>query len=87
MSERINLEYGQVCGIWLYGLPRPAIYTGYNSNENVHVLLARNPSNKKQIIPLSVQNLKIKESLGRFEKILTNSEEEFAIKLLETKGI
>ena len=88
MTEtKLNLKYGEKCGILLEGLPRTGIYEGYNINKETHIILVRNPDNQQEIIPLKSQSLKINERLNHLDKVLTSSENEFANNLLNQAGI
>lgn len=86
-EKKLNLRYGEECGILLEGLPRTGIYAGYNINEEAHIILVRNPNNQQDIIPLKSQRLKINERLSYLDKVLTSSENEFANNLLKQVGI
>ncbi len=86
-EKKLNLRYGEKCGILSEGLPRTGIYEGYNINEKSHIILIRNPNNQQDIIPLKVQSLKINERANHLGKVLTGSENEFANNLLKQAGI
>ncbi len=83
----LKLEYLGICNIWYDNLPRSALYVGYNSDEEAHIMLVRNPQDKKDIIPLKTKSLRSNSSISHLDMALTPSENTFANKLLERAGI
>ncbi len=80
------MKYYDICEIKINSLPKRGIYAGYNPNLKKHIILTRNPSDKKDIIPLFAEELEEGEK-SSINQTLDDDELKFAKKILLKAGL